>query len=1548
MSALALACRALENGDCSSALVGAVNAITGPGMYLGLARSHFLSPSGQCKPFDASADGYCRSEGCGVFVIKRLSTAIQENDKIYGVIRGIEMNQCGNASSITHPHSETQTALFEKIFRNTGLNPSSISVIEAHGTGTQAGDGVECLSLQNIFRSRLAAQPIFLGSIKANIGHAEAASGSAGLAKLLMMMKEKKIPPQAGFKTMNPKLAGLASRNIHIVTKSQNWVSKEHQPRRALLNNFGAAGSNAALIVEEFRPVSRPRGSRRIAYNLNISAKSEVALQKLLSSYRELLRDFSNADFEDLCYTVTARRQVYDYRMSLVCRNVGELIEKLNGPPESTLCKSSGKRPIVFVFSGQGSFYPGMGKQLLSTAPLFLEIVQRCDSLLKDLGFAETIPVLQGTFLPDGPEDNIVMSQIACFVLEYALGALWLSWNVRPDILIGHSLGEYAAMALSEAISLKDALHLVAFRAELMTKKCRVGETAMLACNRSALELTSLLQSHGLLSNLTIACENSKADSVVSGPTGEIETLSRLLTSQATRCKILTVPLGFHSAALDPILMPLGKFCKTVQFFEPKFPLGSCYHGRLMRAGELNAEYILKQVRGMVRFAELLPSLPVDDTAAFIEIGPAPTTLSMIRTHFSTAESLFLPSLKQGQDSWETLCSGLQALSLTSLPVNWQKVFDGTNACMIDCPEYPFQLEKHYVPFHEPIRGNLAPEEQPFPYHLLSEKIQSESVGHPAVFKSSLKILSSYIEGHVVGGSSLCPASVFYGMVLEAIISDSIIPDDKLLVVRDIAFENPLLLLPDQKDLPLFLTCKDVLSSEQSNVEVMSRFNFASGGQYEANRGLGHCSGLFFSCSQAKLRDRLSRKAAYIRRQTSHLAAAHVTKNVFRTKVLYNMIFNRVVTYSPKYQTIAELSVVEGELEGYGTFCLPAESLDDTGSLSPVFVDTLLHSAGFIANSSIELTEACICVKIETITVLYKNLDQKQKFSIYCSLLDCNRGTLLGEAFAMTQDGTVVASVEGMHFKKLNLKSFQAHLLRQSQLVTSPSNPTKTSSVTVPTLQRKSKHADSVESAPKLQMTADERKRTVADVVSHICQQPIDLLVRDKNFAELGFDSLMWLELSAALAAQFKDISFDSTALQQRTTVGELQDFFIDKDNGPSLSIVIKGATADKEALITMNGQEYDLSPRKLPSGFDSCNTSNEDLMTTLIQVLSEVCGISSCKLTPDLTLASLGVDSLLLIELGDLLREAFGDAYLPGVMTSENTLLDIAESLLSTPGTTQPSTPNTFATTDSAPEYKRFSRSILSRLQASDRDLPPLILFHDGSGSVEMYRRLQEIGCEVIGVGNPVSKGDSHWATSLTDMARSYAHAIIQNRIKSVVLGGWSFGGVLAHEVAEQLKSQGCFVLGVILIDSPCPRDHQPLPKPVIDYILSSITKAKSPISVETVSMMARQFSDHARLLSEYQATTCSSKERCYVMLQSEDCFESTRLCGVKYAWLEDMGARLESVSTWKEILGRQVTIIDIPGNHFEPFKPDNVSVVSAKLRQAYRLVLQSVVDSI
>lgn len=351
------ACRALQSGDCSTAIAGGANIITSPDMFLGLSRGHFLSQKGGCKPFDEAADGYGRAEGCGIFVLKRLENAIAENDRIHGVIKGVEVNQSGNSHSITHPHSETQTQLFRRALKRSKIDPASISVVEAHGTGTQAGDTREISSLRSVFEeAHSTANPLIVSSIKGNIGHSEAASGAAGLAKLLLMLRNKKIPKQANLNKLNHQLGDLENEGIIVPRELIPWKSQRSRPRRALLNNFGAAGSNVALLLEEtIEPHDiEPQVEDRSAYLFNLSAKSKEAFKISIKNHQEFVID-APAQFQlkDICYTATARRQIYSHRISISCSSIADLQEKLAKVTleDKPIGKNDG--PIVFVFSGQ-------------------------------------------------------------------------------------------------------------------------------------------------------------------------------------------------------------------------------------------------------------------------------------------------------------------------------------------------------------------------------------------------------------------------------------------------------------------------------------------------------------------------------------------------------------------------------------------------------------------------------------------------------------------------------------------------------------------------------------------------------------------------------------------------------------------------------------------------------------------------------------------------------------------------------------------------------------------------------------------------------------------------------------------------------------------------------------------------------------------------------------------------------------------------------------------------------------------------------------------
>ena len=414
-------------------------------MFLGLDRGHFLSPTGPCKVFDASADGYSRGEGCGLFVLKRFSDARAESDRILAVIRGVEVNQSGAARSITQPHVPTQVKLFKQLLEKSGVAPEDVNVVEAHGPGTQSGDVGELESVRHVFAAhRSAENPLHITSIKANIGHLEAASGAAGLAKLLLMLRHRTIPRLISLINLNPKISELAADHTLIDTENRPWSpAREGLPRMALLNNFGAAGSNCALLLQEFVTPDIPRESApsTLPYIFGLSAKTEVALFSMRTRLIDWLNsaDARSIPLSDIAYSLTARRQIYEHRISLTACTRQELVEGLPSSP-SPVRVSGQDGKVAFVFSGQGEQYLGMGSGLYRSVPLFQGIIDQCHTLLVKSGFVGVVPVI-------APEkDNSTLSDIewseayqsAIFTLEYGLAQLWISWGVTPALVVGH------------------------------------------------------------------------------------------------------------------------------------------------------------------------------------------------------------------------------------------------------------------------------------------------------------------------------------------------------------------------------------------------------------------------------------------------------------------------------------------------------------------------------------------------------------------------------------------------------------------------------------------------------------------------------------------------------------------------------------------------------------------------------------------------------------------------------------------------------------------------------------------------------------------------------------------------------------------------------------------------------------------------------------------------------------------------------------------------------------------------------------------------------
>lgn len=407
-------------------------------MFIGLERGHFLTSSGQCKAFDASADGYSRGEGCSLFVLKRLCDAVAENDKIIGVIRGVEVNQSGLAHSITHPHSPTQASLLRRLLKSSAISPSRVSVVEAHGTGTQAGDSCELESIRSVLtRGRTQDNLLHVTSIKANIGHLEAASGAVGLCKLLLMLRHDIIPAQISLKTLNPRIRPLESDNMIIDTLPSSWTAHS-SPRIAVLNNFGASGSNGALLLEEYIKPQPPRPTAAPVV-FGISAKTASALENLRLRYIQWLRDARNhrVPLCDIAYTATARRQMYPLRLAVAAEGKEQLVRALEAATPTHV-----KRPashVVFIFSGQGSQYLGMGASLYARSPVFKRSIDRCHEYLVSLGYPGVLAIISPESCRHtlSREEEFQAYQSAILSLEFALATLWKHWGLAPSGVIG-------------------------------------------------------------------------------------------------------------------------------------------------------------------------------------------------------------------------------------------------------------------------------------------------------------------------------------------------------------------------------------------------------------------------------------------------------------------------------------------------------------------------------------------------------------------------------------------------------------------------------------------------------------------------------------------------------------------------------------------------------------------------------------------------------------------------------------------------------------------------------------------------------------------------------------------------------------------------------------------------------------------------------------------------------------------------------------------------------------------------------------------------------
>jgi amino acid adenylation domain-containing protein len=697
--AVHMACRSLLGGECDMALAGAVSAEMPQNSGYLHQEGGILSRDGHCRVFDAEASGTVFGNGVGIVVLKRLSGALRDRDTIRAIIKGTAINNDGSGKmGFTAPSVDGQAEVIEMAHRAAGVSADKISLVEAHGTGTVVGDPIEIAALSQAFRATTDQTGFCaVGSVKSNIGHLDAAAGMAGLIKTVLALEHRQIPPSLHFRTPNPNI-DFTSSPFYVNTQLADW--KADGPRRAGVSSFGVGGTNSHVILEEAPDYTAPQTATSQQVLL-FSARTPTALKQTLSSFSDHLRRNPGVDIADLAYTLQVGRRAFGYRSALVCEDRDEVLKRLEtiGPP--ALVDGDHVPKFVFMFTGQGSQYFGMGSGLYREEPLFASIVDEClEAIRPHLDVDLRGVLLAGSDTAALPDINQTsLAQPSLFIIEYALARLWMSWGIEPHAMMGHSIGEYVAACLAGVLSLPDALKLVARRGRLMQG---LPSGTMLAVQASRDEVEELIQRAACDGRISLAAVNAPGSSVVSGPTDLIEEFEASLAANGLAVRRLHTSHAFHSSMMDPILQEFISAFEGVSLRPPRIPYVSNLTGAWLTDAEAtNAAYYANHLRHAVHFSEGITVLKSELDPVFLEVGPGQTLTTLVKRHNlegqKSAAFHSLPAAADKQADIRVMLNTLGQLLCEGARANWNGFNQGRTRRRIPLPTYPFERQRYSV-----------------------------------------------------------------------------------------------------------------------------------------------------------------------------------------------------------------------------------------------------------------------------------------------------------------------------------------------------------------------------------------------------------------------------------------------------------------------------------------------------------------------------------------------------------------------------------------------------------------------------------------------------------------------------------------------------------------------------------------------------------------------------------------------------------------------------------------------------------------------------------
>ncbi|KAK4452398.1 PaPKS1 melanin biosynthesis polyketide synthase encoded by the PaPKS1 protein [Podospora aff. communis PSN243] len=1483
-AAMNVACNSLWVRDCDTAIVGGLSCMTNSDIFAGLSRGQFLSKKGPCATFDNEADGYCRGDGCASVIVKRLEDAEADQDRILAIILGTQTNHSADAISITHPHGPTQSILSRSILDDAGVDPLDVDYVEMHGTGTQAGDGTEMKSVTNVFapadRKRPADRPLYLGAVKANVGHGEAASGITALCKVLLMLQKNLIPPHVGIKAGSvinktfPK--DLSERNVNIAFHTTPFRRKDGKPRRVFINNFSAAGGNTGLLLEDAPKVPAAKPDPRSHHLITLTGKSKSAMIRNAERLVAWMDKHHETPVSHVAYSTTARKIQHYWRMNVSATDLDDAKKLINDRLKENFVPVSPEQPkVAFMFTGQGSHYASLGKDFYEHYSVFKQSIDEFNHLAQVHGFPSFLPLIDGSE-PDVSKLSPVVVQLGLACFEMALARLWASWGIKPSVVLGHSLGEYAALNIAGVLSASDTIYLVGARAQLLVEKCTAGTHAMLATMGSVETVTEALGAKA--SSVNVACINGPRETVLSGEAAQMAEIAQDLAAAGFKCTQLRVPFAFHSAQVEPILDEFEKLAESVQFNAPQVPIISPLLGKLVEGEAIDAAYLRNHAREAVNFLGGLVSAQqtgtIDEKTVWLEVGPHPVCAGMVKAAFGGA-TIAVPTVRRNETAYKTLTNTLCTLHSAGLNVDFNEFHRdfASSVRLLDLPSYSFDEKNYWLQYTGDwcLTKNRVASASPKAIEPAKPKLSTTSV--QKIVKEEIKgdvctieiqsdlhqeQLRNVVTGHLVNGAPLCPSTLYGDMAMTVCdyAYKQLIPGAEKIGCNIAGVEVPKTLIFDETSKSQILTMKVTANAKAGFADIV----WSTG---EGAKKVEHATSRVTYGNTDEWQNEFDRVAYLIKARIQALEEAERRGDASKIgRGLAYKLFTALVDYNYRFKGMEEVILDSNSCEATAKIKFQTKPEDGTFHFSPFHLDSVCHISGFIING----TDAVDSREQVYISHGWSSLrfteipDPAKEYRSYIRMQPV-KGTKMYSGDAYVFDGDKVIGIAGdIRFAAVPRKVLNMILPPRGAAAASAGPGPAARAAPAP----KAAPAKAVPAAKKKKETVtpanigkvNQKLKSVVSEVMDILAKEVgcshDELADNIAFTDLGVDSLMSLTVSGRIREEM-DLDLHSNAFVDYPTIGAFKGYlgqFETSGRKESVSSQDSDDDSDNESpeIELESDSNVTTPPDDSETGSikgDGPSGSNEELRTVIRDTIASEMGMEVDEVTAAPDLANLGMDSLMSLSILGTLREKTGlnipsDLFVsnPSLKDVERALgiADVPKKVAAAPkptktqappapaaskhpriGLEEPAPPKPPRPTNIVDAYPhRKASSVL--LSGSHRTATKhLFMVPDGSGSATSYTEIADVGGEwaVWGLFSPFMKTPDEYKCGVYGMATKFIEEMRRRQPKGPYsVAGWSAGGVIAYEIVNQLVKAGEEVEHLVIIDAPCPVTIEPLPQ--------------------------------------------------------------------------------------------------------------------------------------